>query len=1208
MQDGLEEKQGARPLRWLHLSELRLGAGDAEGGDAIYGRLVRAFAEGGPFAAKKPDLVFCTGDVALSGKPEQYRAALRFFEELARVTGVPAERIFVVPGNHDMDRARVSTRFSLSLEERRDAEAFFGAAGGEDREIALRRFQGFSAFLREGFGVQLSGEQPYLLARCEVAGRRVSVLGFNSAWLAHEEGMKGHLVVGERLVRQGLAALAEEGDGQRPDLRVALMHHPLGWLHEVERVAVRDALVGGVDFLLHTRPHGEPTVLAEGTGGAVILAAGGVFRGAGEPGVALLVEVDGEGTRVEALACVQGHGEGHRRWVRPEGGTVRLPWRARELRAGGRLGGGISGAALGTYLRRLENETRWAMLIGLSSGVNALRIRLDQVFVPLAVQELGVAAGSEAGDEDGGARGREGPGGEGGGPEGMRATRAGVVALWQRAPFLAVVGGPGSGKTTLLRHLAHLGARAFAGDGEARAELLLEGQAAPLPLLIALPQIAALMPEGAGAGELVAAIAAWAERERGLPEGWLREALRGKQVALFADGLDEIPDLAHRQRMTRALVALSLEIAARQGPGRVMVTTRPAGYGGGVRLKAPFAEAQLLDLEEAEVERFVTRWVQAAARVPEGVRLDQHPEVAGKVSSLLETIRASEALTALAGQPLLLTEIALVHHRRGHIPEQRALLYEAVLEVLLRPFERHAHFRPAVVRGALSAVAWHLMEVSAPEDLRQAEQLEVLAGVVARRLVGKGTHEELESDAALGEQALALLEAQAREAGILQIDGDHRCRFAHRTLQEYLAAVQLTDLPEAELQEVVCARVDEPSFRETLRLAVGILAAHRPGALSRLLGALSGSPELPLLQRARGAAGAASLLADVAMFDLEPFLLAPIRRERDAMLGVLEDGRSPEPLRVGVGEALGRVGDPRLIEERRWVEVPEGPFFRGAPADDEQAMEDEKPGHVVPWLPRILVQRWPVTIEEFSRFVEDRGYEASAFWTEEGWAFRCREGLSAPEGWAVQRQGAWNAPVTGMSFWEAEAYCRWLDRRRRPAQLPEGWVVRLPTESEWEKAARGGLELDEGQENPHPERRYPWGGPWNTHLANTGFRFQRVTPVGCFPGGEGPYGAWDQAGNVWEWCADWYDPGAWEAYVRGGPGQPALVALDAALAPEMPILDAQGSTVRTRCRVLRGGGWGISALIARVSYRGQGEPWRRDGVTGLRCVAGPPLP
>jgi hypothetical protein len=355
-----------------------------------------------------------------------------------------------------------------------------------------------------------------------------------------------------------------------------------------------------------------------------------------------------------------------------------------------------------------------------------------------------------------------------------------------------------------------------------------------------------------------------------------------------------------------------------EGPGGIVVTSRPAAYTGAVRLDEPFEEARLLDLEAADVERFLERWMRAAEQVPEADALDLHPDAERKLAGLREAIRGSEAIGALSQRPQLLTAIALVYQHRGQLPEQRALLYKAAMEVLLRRFAGHPMWTRAVVQGCLCAVAWHLMKASDPERLREEEHVGVVAEVVARRLGGLSEDAPAEGlDPEARARALALLDEQALQAGILRIGEDRRCRFAHRTLQEYLAAVQLKDRPEAELREVVLRRLEEPSWREVLRLVAGILAADNPGALERLLKALVGEPERPVMERARGMAGAAALLSDVERFDVEPAVLEPIRAQRDAMLKVLGKQETDEEVRIGIGEALGRVGDPRLTEAAR---------------------------------------------------------------------------------------------------------------------------------------------------------------------------------------------------------------------------------------------------------------------------------------------------
>lgn len=115
-------------------------------------------------------------------------------------------------------------------------------------------------------------------------------------------------------------------------------------------------------------------------------------------------------------------------------------------------------------------------------------------------------------------------------------------------------------------------------------------------------------------------------------------------------------------------------------------------------------------------------------------------------------------------------------------------------------------------------------------------------------------------------------------------------------------------------------------------------------------------------------------------------------------------------------------------------------------------------------------------------------------------------------------------------------------------------------------------------------------------------RLGRAVPVGCFSAGNGPYGAWDQAGNVWEWCLDWFDPKAYARETRPDPR-----GLDPAGVPEYRVLGNDGNIVNARCRAVRGGGWGGGARFARVSSRGRDEPWRRYDDLGFRCVAAPPL-
>ena len=169
--------------------------------------------------------------------------------------------------------------------------------------------------------------------------------------------------------------------------------------------------------------------------------------------------------------------------------------------------------------------------------------------------------------------------------------------------------------------------------------------------------------------------------------------------------------------------------------------------------------------------------------------------------------------------------------------------------------------------------------------------------------------------------------------------------------------------------------------------------------------------------------------------------------------------------------------------------------------------------------------------------MEAGAYMEEKYWTEAGWHWRCKEDIMEP-----YTSGApWNfsnRPVVDVTWYEAAAYCRWLTEMWRGARLlPGDWEVRLPSEAEWEKAARGGREIPASlfvgrisqkidvelkigtlKKNFRSKAIYPWGDEPDTNLANydeTGIG--TTSAVGCFPAGISPYGCLDMAGNVWEW-------------------------------------------------------------------------------------------
>jgi len=218
------------------------------------------------------------------------------------------------------------------------------------------------------------------------------------------------------------------------------------------------------------------------------------------------------------------------------------------------------------------------------------------------------------------------------------------------------------------------------------------------------------------------------------------------------------------------------------------------------------------------------------------------------------------------------------------------------------------------------------------------------------------------------------------------------------------------------------------------------------------------------------------------------------------------------------------------------VLIPSGEFQMGS----NSMANDAKPVHTV-YLDAFYIDVYEVTNNQYAKFMRDTSHEAPAYWDDPIF------GLS-------------NRPVVGVSLRDAQDYCKWAGER-------------LPTEAEWEKAARGGLSA----------RSYPWEGEISHRHANyygigIGDIYDSITaPVGSFP--PNGYGLYDMSGNVSEWCSDWYDDNYYKISPRINPTGPTW----------------------GKNSVIRGGSWGDSAICLRVASRSFGRPNYIDSKIGFRC-------
>ncbi len=241
------------------------------------------------------------------------------------------------------------------------------------------------------------------------------------------------------------------------------------------------------------------------------------------------------------------------------------------------------------------------------------------------------------------------------------------------------------------------------------------------------------------------------------------------------------------------------------------------------------------------------------------------------------------------------------------------------------------------------------------------------------------------------------------------------------------------------------------------------------------------------------------------------------------------------------------------------IYIPAGSFLMGnsGVGDDATYSEsDEFPQHSVT-LAGYYIGKFDVTRGEYAQFINAGGYSNPAYWSSDGWNWVVSNNATQPQQWAAsQNWENWSFtqtdsyPVVGVTYYEAEAFCNWAGGH-------------LPTEAQWEMAARW--------TGTHPNV-YPWGDTWDAENCNNpydhnsaggGYEASQTSPVGSYPSGASPCGCMDMAGNVWEWCKDWYG----STYYSTSPSSD----------PQGP---ANGSY-----RVLRGGSWKNNVIYDRCACR-----------------------
>ncbi len=771
-------------------------------------------------------------------------------------------------------------------------------------------------------------------------------------------------------------------------------------------------------------------------------------------------------------------------------------------------------------------------------------------------------------------------------------NRKPVLTLLKSPCSCILIGDAGSGKTTAMRKLC---LDAFNGAAQP------DGAELPIPIFARLDSVAEFFGQirkgnaraisQTGTDLLKFIQAHWVkdlENEDDLSEQSIRNCSQSVQLVL--DGFDEIPSLE-----TRRTIAKAVNHLVKKEGFNIIVTSRPAAIDKAVLELLDLPDYYLLELRRSQIRSFsdnfffLYNWKKKNASKTDAARFD-------------DALESADAALEFAGNPLYLTVMMLMHKKHSVLPSKRLDLYEAFVNMLLSqrqtiPIAGKFGDKPAFpinINGA-DPIIWTdetykklLYTTAFSVHGNQDDSVSVKHKHIIQALKENRLNREVEGK---NETDLAreFIDFSDEKLGLMVSRGPYHA-FSHRSIQEYFAAMHLSKCEKAEIdafwRDTAVKRPDR--WMEVAGLLFcqirdikfcyeyleelwpeDINRTQDPGVIQMIARALG-----DLQSYSKNNAGSVRYLYEGV---------------KAALTAKRNDNLENKALFLACSDARGLIGSPEIqVENPPCVGLEAAaPFTMGYENDDE-----DNPPHEVTLSP-FWVNRYPVTNREFAEFLKNDGYANENNWFDEhpifgfdGLSFLAELKEHSPEYWHDEDFGKKCplAPVVGVSWFEAMAYCRWWTRNYASQwatenELDENIIMRLATEAEWEFAAKG-----------YDNRIYPWGDTEpesNSGHANLFYDLKKTTTVGSFPKGAATKGSeketdtlLDMGGNVWEWCFDLYRKGFYKESVT-----------------KDPVNVSKGDY-----RVLRGGSWGFNAANARCANRSWDDPVVRSGLIGFRCV------
>jgi formylglycine-generating enzyme required for sulfatase activity len=689
--------------------------------------------------------------------------------------------------------------------------------------------------------------------------------------------------------------------------------------------------------------------------------------------------------------------------------------------------------------------------------------------------------------------------------------------------YVVILGDPGSGKSTLLKYMMlnlsrsvdrSLGVDEYRSSGAERLNNA-------LPLYIPLKDFAQKIVKENQANASPEHL--WNYIKQSLKavnvqvaEGPIHELLENGKCIILCDGLDEILTSNSRLMVRNAI----LTFLNRYQNNRCVVTCRTLAYlstnevmEADVRFPG-WAKYELSPFNLDQIHSFMEIWSHSFS----DVEIRSARERVNFINDMKRALR-DDKLEGIASNPLNLNLILLIESDLKKTINGIANLYEEVITFLILGWERSKATSMVEVPyiqhllnkagKSIDDLKKNLYELAfeAQKDAVKMKDAPSLGDIPEYRIV-KLFSKMHQGNLNWGAQLCDVIRLRT---GLLQEKQPEIYTFPHLRFQSYLAGAHLS-LQNNFVKIMLDLAGEGEKWQDVILFAISRIVFVESDIDKPLLLVNELCPTDICSQdeslKIYNVCLAGEILVEIALSNYQNRRRLGhdlFHRLQTNLVYIFGDNSLPPIQRAKAGNILAKLGDPRFMQDFYFlpnepliglVEIPQGSFIMGSdPILDASSYERETPQHEI-CLPKYYISKYLVTNGQFKEFLEDSAYSPKYPGAQSGFS---------------------NHPVINLTWHDAMEFCRWLNQKLLDSEktphlikkllLTDGYAVSLPSEAEWEKAARG----SDG-------RIFPWGNALLQNVGNFhGINIETTTPVGCFSKGMSPYGVLDMSGNIWEW-------------------------------------------------------------------------------------------